>query len=316
MSASRKQKKTYQVRNWSQYNKALVNRGNITLWFDEEVINQWEHANKGFKVGRPFNYSDTAILALLMLREFFQLPYRQTEGFGNALVAMMGLEIAIPHHTSLVKRAKKLDVSIEVAAAPKGPVSVVVDSTGLKVFGEGEWKVRVHGADHRRTWRKIHLAIDPNSHQIVAEELTGNDCHDSEKALELVDQSKAEVDTFYGDGAYDSWNVHDGLQGREIDAIIPPRRGAVIKQHGNCKDDPLPRDECVRHIRRDGRKAWKEQIGYHQRTIAETAMSRMKGAFGGKLKNRTLESQKTEATIRCKLLNWFVLLGMPLSFWG
>lgn len=316
MSTKCKQKKTYQVRNWAQYNQALVNRGNITLWFDDEVLSQWEHDNKGFKVGRPFTYSDTAILALLMLREFFQLPYRQTEGFGHALVAMMGLEIAIPHHTSLVKRAKKLDVKIEVAAAPKGSVSVVVDSTGLKVYGEGEWKVRQHGADGRRTWRKIHLAIDPNSHQIVAEELTASGCHDSEKALDLVDQTNAEVNTFYGDGAYDSWEIHDGLQERDIDAIIPPRRGAVIKQHANCQADPLPRDESVRHIRRDGRKAWKEQIGYHKRSIAETAMSRIKGAFGEKLKNRTLESQKTEAAIRCKLLNWFALLGMPLSLWG
>jgi len=316
MSTNCKQKKSYKVRNWSQYNKALVNRGNITLWFDQEVLEQWTHDNKGFKVGRPFVYSDTAILALLMLREFFQLPYRQTEGFGHALVAMMGLEIAIPHHTSLVKRAKKLNVSIEVASAPKGSVSVVVDSTGLKVYGEGEWKVRQHGSGGRRTWRKIHLAVDPDSHQIVAEELTGSDCHDGNKALDLVDQSACEIDTFYGDGAYDHWDIHDGLQEREIDAIIPPRHGAVIKQHGNCKADPLPRDECVRHIRRDGRETWKEEIGYHRRSIAETAMSRMKGAFGGKLKNRTIESQKTEAAIRCKLLNWFAVLGMPLSLWS
>ena len=175
---------------------------------------------------------------------------------------------------------------------------------------------RSTGVGGRRVWRKIHLAVDPDSHQIVAEVLTGNDVHDSEPALDLVQQSGFEIDTFYGDGAYDTWDIHDQLQEREIDAVIPPRRGAVIKQHANCDADPLPRDESVRHIRRDGRKAWKEQIGYHRRSNAETAMSRLKGAFSDRLKNRKIESQKTETALRCKILNMFVILGMPLSVWS
>lgn len=315
MSKKSRQKTGYQVTNWSAYNKSLVNRGDITFWFCEEVLANWEHQNKGFKVGRPFVYSDTAIEVLLMLRELFQLPYRQTEGFGRALVKLMGAEVAIPNYTSLAKRAAKLKIDITVEKVT-GSIDVVVDSTGLKVHGEGEWKVRQHGVGKRRTWRKIHLAVDPDSHQIVAEVLTGNDCHDSEPALDLVKQSGCEINAFYGDGAYDSWDIHDQLQEREIDAIIPPRRGAVIKQHGNCKADPLPRDESVRHIRRDGRKTWKEEIGYHRRSNAETAMSRLKGAFGDKLKNRKFKNQITEAAVRCKILNVFVMLGMPLSLWS
>ena len=315
MSKKSRQKTGYQVTNWSAYNKSLVNRGDIAFWFSEEVLSNWEHENKGFKVGRPFVYSDTAIEVLLMLRELFQLPYRQTEGLGRALVKLMGAEVAIPNYTSLAKRAAKLKIDITVQKVT-GSIDIVVDSTGLKVHGEGEWKVRQHGVGGRRTWRKIHLAVDPDSHQIVAEILTGNDCHDSEKALDLVTQSACEINSFYGDGAYDNWDIHDELQEREIDAIIPPRRGAVIKQHGNCKADPLPRDESVRHIRRDGRKAWKEEIGYHRRSNAETAMSRLKGAFGDRLKNTKFENQVTEAAIRCKLLNLFVVLGMPLSLWS
>lgn len=310
-----RQKSGYQVTNWSAYNKSLVNRGNITFWFSEEVLANWEHENKGFKVGRPFVYSDTAIEVLLTLRELFQLPYRQTEGFGRALVKLMGAEVAIPNYTSLAKRATKMQINITVEKVT-GSIDIVVDSTGLKVHGEGEWKVRQHGVGGRRVWRKIHLAVDPDSHQIVAEVLTGNDVHDSEPALDLVQQSGFEIDTFYGDGAYDTWDIHDQLQEREIDAVIPPRRGAVIKQHANCDADPLPRDESVRHIRRDGRKAWKEQIGYHRRSNAETAMSRLKGAFSDRLKNRKIESQKTETALRCKILNMFVILGMPLSVWS
>lgn len=315
MSKKSRQKTGYQVTNWSAYNKSLVNRGDITFWFCEEVLANWEHENKGFKVGRPFVYSDTAIEVLLMLRELFQLPYRQTEGLGRALVKLMGADVAIPNYTSLAKRAAKLKIDITVEKVT-GSIDVVVDSTGLKVHGEGEWKVRQHGVGKRRTWRKIHLAVDPDSHQIVAEVLTGNDCHDSEPALDLVKQSGCEINAFYGDGAYDSWDIHNELQEREIDAIIPPRRGAVIKQHGNCKADPLPRDESVRHIRRDGRKKWKQEIGYHRRSNAETAMSRLKGAFGDKLKNRNFENQITETAIRCKLLNVFVMIGMPLSLWS
>lgn len=315
MSKKSRQKTGYRITNWSAYNKSLVNRGDITFWFSEEVLANWKHDNKGFKVGRPFLYSDAAIETLLMLRELFRLPYRQTEGLGRALVRLMGAEVAIPNYTSLAKRAAKMEVNIAVEKT-SGSIDVVVDSTGLKVHGEGEWKVRQHGVGKRRTWRKIHLAVDPDTHQIVAEVLTGNDCHDGDMAVELVEQVESNVATFYGDGAYDQRKVYDGLAENEVDVIIPPRRNAKIWQHGNSKEDPHPRDECLRHIRRDGRKAWKEQIGYHRRSIAETAMSRMKAAFGDRLKNRKVENQKTEAAIRSKLLNLFVMIGMPLSLWN
>ena len=176
MSENREQKRRYQVTNWSQYNDALVNRGDITLWFDEEVIENWGHENRGFKKGRPFTYSDSAILALLMLREFFRLPYRQTEGLGRALVSMLNVDVKIPDYSSLAKRAKTLKVDINVAFQGRKVVDLVVDATGLKAFGEGEWKVKQHGASGPRMWRKLHLAVDPTSHQIVAEVLTPSSC--------------------------------------------------------------------------------------------------------------------------------------------
>ncbi len=197
-----------------------------------------------------------------------------------------------------------------------GSIDIVVDCTGLSVYGEGEWKVRQHGVGGRRTWGKVHRAVDPAPHQIFAEVLTSNDVHDSAAAWDLVKQSGCAIDTVYGDGAYDSWDIHDRLQEQEVKAITPPRRGSVIKQHANCNADSLPRDQSVRHIRRDGRNSWKEQVGYHRRSNAETAMPRLKGVFSDRLKNRKMENQKTEPDIRCKILNVFVMRGMPLPLWS
>lgn len=313
--ASKPIKKTYRVANWRDYNQALVNRGDFTFWFSEDVVDAWEHENDQKKNGRPFTYSDLAIETLLTIRELFRLPYRQTEGFGRALAKLMEAEVLIPHHTSLQKRAAKMNVALDLSATT-GPIDVVVDSTGLKVYGEGEWKTRQHGKDKRRTWRKVHLAVDPDSHAIVAHTLTDSATHDGDQVAPLLEQADAEVQTFYGDGAYDQWKVYDELQARDIGAVIPPRKNAKIQQHGNHREEPLDRDECIRQIRRDGRKAWKESIGYHRRSLAETAMSRLKGAFGDRLKNREPPNQKIETALRCKLLNWFVALGMPLSMGG
>lgn len=315
-TASGPKRLSYRVTNWRDYNESLVRRGDITFWFSGDVVDAWEHENGEKKRGRPFTYSDVAIESLLVLRELFRLPYRQTEGLGRALASLMGAGVAIPDYTCLQKRAAGLGVAIDVEAARRGPIDVVVDSTGLKVYGEGEWKVREHGVGKRRTWRKLHLAVDPDTHTIVARSLTDNSEHDADQVEPLLDQAGDGVRTFYGDGAYDQWKVYDALDERGVNAIIPPRKNAKIKRHGNSSEDPLPRDECVRQIRRDGRKAWKESIGYHRRSLAETAMHRVKRSFGDTLKNRTIENQQAEAALRCKLLNLFVTLGMPAFVWG
>ncbi len=150
----------------------------------------------------------------------------------------------------------------------------------------------------------------------MAQTLTGNDQHDADQVEPLLEQVEANVETFYGDGVYDQWKVYDALERNEIRAIIPPRSSAKIKQHGNSRQEPLVRDESLRQIRRDGRKAWKESIGYHRRSLAETAMYRMKASFGDRLKNRKLVNQATEVALRCKLLNIFVALGMPMFAWS
>jgi hypothetical protein len=307
-------KGTYKITNWSKYNESLVQRGSITFWFCEETITKWHHDNADHGVGHPFVYSDTAVECLLVLRELFQLPYRQTEGLGNSLVELMNIELAIPDYTSLAKRAAKLGVSLDIAKH-RGRIDVVVDSTGLKVFGEGEWKMRKHGKSKRRTWRKLHLAVNPATHEIEAETLTENGCDDASQVDDLLDQARNKVGGFYGDGAYDKRKTYKTLEKRRIRAIIPPRRNAKIWQHGNSGKHPLSRDAAVREIRRRGRRQWKERIGYHRRSLSETAMYRMKCCFGDHLKNREISNQRTEARIRSKILNKFTHLGLPQFEW-
>ena len=311
----RSAKKSYKITNWAKYNESLVKRGDITFWFSDETIQQWEHPNDRIKVGHPFVYSDTAIETLLALRELFRLPYRQTEGLGRALIQLMQVDVKIPDYTSLAKRAVKMEVSIDVEKH-SGSIDIVVDSTGLKVYGEGEWKTRTHGKSKRRTWRKLHLAVNPETQEIVVELLLENSVHDSETVDDLTDSIDDDIDRFFGDGAYDTWDVYEALEKHQIDVIVPPRKNAKIKQHGNSAKEPLTRDVALRAIRELGRKKWKEKIGYHIRSLAETAMFRFKNAFGDKLKNRLLTAQQTEAALRTKILNHFTNLGLPEFVWS
>jgi hypothetical protein len=308
-------KGTYKITNWRSYNESLVQRGSITFWFSEEVIAQWSHANNVPRRGHPFVFSDRAIECLLVIRELFQLPYRQTEGLGRSLADLMKVGIAIPDYTSLAKRAAKLSISLDVRSH-RGAIDVVVDSTGLKVFGEGEWKMRKHGKSKRRTWRKLHLAVNPGTHEIEAETLTENGCDDASQVDDLLDQATNKVGGFYGDGAYDKRKTYKTLETRHIRAIIPPRRNAKIWRHGNSAGRPLSRDVAIREIRRGGRRQWKERVGYHRRSLSETAMYRMKCCFGDHLKNRDIRNQRTEARIRSKILNKFTRIGLPQFEWN
>ena len=311
-----KQKKaTYRVTNWKQYNESLVRRGDITLWFEEDVLAAWQHANSEVKVGRPFTYSDTAIECLLSLRELFRLPYRQTEGLGRALMKLMDADVAIPSFTLLAKRAAQLKVSWQ-PTNHQGPLDIVVDSTGLKILGAGEWRSDAYRCPKRKTWRKLHLSINPATQEIVAELLTSKSGDDAAQVRKLLAQVEGPIEKFYADGAYDKWSLYNLLERQAITPIIPPRRNAAIKQHGNCAAPRLPRDEAVRGMRRLGRKGWKRHVDYHRRSLVETSIYRLKRCFGDRLKNIAFPNQETEVRLRCKLLNHFTQLGMPEFRWN
>jgi hypothetical protein len=292
------------VRNWHEYNESLVARGSITIWFSDETLKNWYHENGAGKRGRPFTYSDSTMELFLMVRELLRLPYRQTEGFVRGILTLLADGLNVPDFTSAAKRAAKLGVALPVLPR-QGHVDVVLDSTGLKVFGEGEWKVRQHGPSKRRTWRKLHLAIDPETQEIVAEVLTTNAGHDADQAETLLDETPGEIDSVTGDGGYDQWKVYETIERRGAWPKIAPRHNAKIKRHANAAGPRLARDEAIRMIRRIGRRNWKKRIGYHCRSLAETAVFRLKTTFGPMLKNRRLPNQRTETRLRCKILNYF-----------
>jgi hypothetical protein len=186
----------------------------------------------------------------------------------------------------------------------------VIDSTGLKVYGEGEWKVRIHGADKRRTWRKLHIAMDASTHQLTSVLLTDKDELDRVAVPHLLKQTSAEIKYVCGDGAYDFQECYRALKHHQAKPLIPPRSDAVVRGKSPFED----RDENVREVRRQGRTKWKKSSGYHKRSLVETAFFRLKTIFSDKLKSRTAERQKTDATLRCLALNRMTMLGMPQSY--
>ncbi|BAY24022.1 transposase [Calothrix sp. NIES-2100] len=189
-----------------------------------------------------------------------------------------------------------------------------MDSTGVKVYGEGEWKVRTHGSAKRRTWRKLHLGVDEGTGEILAAVVTTNDVADCEVLTDLLEQIEHPIDQLSGDGGYDTFDCYDAIASRGAKATIPPRSNAKIQQHGNCKAPPHPRDENLRACRQVGRKQWKQESGYHRRSLSETAMFRLKIIFGGKLRRRFFDNQAVELFLQCAALNRMIQLGKPDSY--
>jgi transposase len=300
-----KAKHRYRVTNWAEYDRALVNRGNLTIWFDKASIQDSWTPPRPLGRGKPGLYSEVAIQTCLTLKTLFRLPYRATEGLLKSLMRLCQLELPVPDHTHMSRRAGTLTVKIP-RRPRKGPVHVVVDSTGLKIFGEGEWKVRQHGVGKRRTWRKIHLAVDESAKDIIGIEVTTADWGDSEVFSDLLDQVEGDVAQVSADGAYDTEGCHAAIAERGAKATIPPRDGAVL--WGNDH----PRDAILKDINAKGRDGWKDDSGYHRRSIAENMMYRLK-QLGDKLFSRVFDNQVAEAHIRAAIINRYTDLGMPHS---
>jgi IS5 family transposase len=303
-------KPAYRIRNWNEYNDALVRRGSLTLRVDQETLQAWRYRGPAQR-GAQFQYSDLAIECPLTLRAVHHLTPRATEGFAHSLFALMRVDLTVPDYTTLCRRAATVRVTLPKNVT--GPLHLVLDSTGLKVYGEGEWKVRQHGYSKRRTWLKLHLAVDPETHEIRAAMVTDPGVTDAEVAPDLLDQVENPIGSAAADGAYDRRGVYDALEGRSARAVIPPRRDAKVKRHGNTSGPRLARDENLRRIRKVGRSAWKVESGYHERSLVETAMFRMKTIFGDGVSSRTPARQATEAGIRCRASNVMTHQGMPQS---
>ncbi|PWC32750.1 IS5 family transposase [Azospirillum sp. TSO35-2] len=301
----------YRVENWSAYDAALRWLGDLTIWVSPEAIAAWTPPATG-RCGRPVRYSDLAIEAGMLLRLAFGRPWRQTEGLLGSLMRLLGLELPVPDHTTFSRRSGDLEVASDLAKAD-GPVTVVIDSTGLKVFGTGEWHLEKLGGQARRSWRKLHLAVNPDTGEILASELTSNEEGDASLVRPLLDQIARPIGTVLADGAYDGEPVYRAVAAHSpaAEVIIPPRSTAVPSATtGNA---PNQRDRHILRIAECGRLAWQRAVRYGRRSLGEVAMMRYKQVISRSLRARTLPTQKVEAAVGCKVLNIMATLGMPVS---
>jgi hypothetical protein len=276
-----------------------------------EAIAAWTPA-KTDRRGRPPRSSDLAIEAGLMLRLAYGRPGRQTEGLLGSLMRLLGLKLPVPDHTTFSRRSADLKIASRLAKAT-GPVTVVIDSTGLKVFGTGEWQLEKHGGSARRCWRKLHLVVDPNTGEILASELTSKEEGDAPLVGPLLDQIKRPIGTVPADGAYDGEPVYRSAAAHSPDAemMIPPCSTAVPSD--TAASAPTQRDRHIQRIAERGRLGWQRAVHYGRRSLGEVAMMRHKQLIGRSLRARTLPAQKVEASVCCEVMNIMTSLGMPVS---
>ncbi len=302
------QREKYKLSNWSSYNESLKKRGKITIWLSNEIKSGWVYGGKN-KPGGKVKYGDLSIEFCLVMKYLYGLAYRQTEGFVDDLFKMLKIELPVPSYTQINRRSKNIEVDIRIRKRRKENLTVVIDSTGLKVYGEGEWKVRKHGISKRRTWRKLHIGSDGNDLEILSVILTGNDIDDATAGVEIINEIEEQIEGVAADGAYDKIKFRNKIPS-EIIQLIPPQKNAVLSKKGELKQ----RDEAVKQIKEIGREKWKKEVGYHIRSLSEVNMFRFKKAFTHELKSRETKYEQTEVSIKCKILNKFVEIGMPKSY--
>jgi Transposase DDE domain len=300
----------YRIRNWREYNRALINRGRLTVWFDEHSITAWHNTEPATGPGAPRFYADLAIECALVFKSVYHLSLRAAQGFLSSVVELMKLTLPIPDYSTVSRRQGALQVP--VSALPQNcPRHIVIDATGLRVYGVGEWRVWKHRVCRRRTWRKLHLGIDEATKEIVAVEVTESRVHDSQPLPALLDQLRDPIDQVSGDGAYDTRTCYEAVLQRQATPTFVPRRTARL---GTAKDPTgwrAARNRILQQIHARGRWAWRVHSGSTRQSIAENAMFRFKTLFGGRLWARRNATQRTEALVKCAILNRMTQLGMP-----
>jgi Transposase DDE domain len=305
-------KQKYTVTNWREYDASLRQRGSLTVWFSAEAVEGWRAAPRTTRGGQPW-YSPLAILTALTLRAVFRLALRQTEGLIGSILHLLGLDLAVPDHSTLSRRAETLEVP-RPASGPRGePVHLLVDSTGLKLCGAGEWLAEKHGTSKRRSWRKLHIGMDAGTGQIVAAVLTDKDADDGSQVGPLLDQVAAPVVSFTADGAYDQEGVAAAVAARHPEAavIVPPRSTAVPSE--TAETAPTQRDHHLQCIAEHGRAAWQKASGYNIRARVEATIGRFKQVIGDGLRSRTDQRRVIEVDVAVHALNRMWELGRPES---
>ncbi|MCY0096977.1 IS5 family transposase [Hoeflea ulvae] len=304
-------KMMYKVTNWAEYEAGLRRRGSLTLWMTPEALAGWTAPRRKTRGGQPLYY-DLAIETTLMLGMVFGLRLRQSEGLLSSVLALMGLDLPVPDHTTLSRRARTWMPTVERRAAPDAPLHVLVDSTGLKIYGTGQWLEEKHGTKSRRGWRKLHLAVDADSGEIIAHSLTDQETGDTSQLKPLLDQIDDEIGKFTADGAYDGYPTYDAVFHHSAGArvIIPPRSNAVEPPTAQAC---CQRDDHITSMQKECRLKWQASTGYGKRALVETAMGRCKGIIGPRLRARSFLAQQTGAAIGVTILNRMLACGRPKS---
>ena len=309
-------KKTkYRVRNWCEYNKALVSRGSLTVWFSEDAMKHVSDQVIGNAHGNQ-RYSDGLIECCLRLKEVYRMTLRATEGFMQSLLTQWGLNIKVPDYTTLSRRAARLKV--DLCAREKSQARhILVDSTGVQVIGGSEWKTIRHGKKGKQLWRKLHIAVDANTLDICSAIVTESQRSDGNYLRPLIEAIHSPVSRIVGDGAYDKKSCYQVAYERGAEPVFPPQYNAVV-QRNRIKKEPalLVRDELIQYLNGGKRyknrlTRWKNKNNYHRRSLVETTMSRLKHLFGDQVRSRRFENQTTDLMIRCSIINKMNDLGLP-----
>ena len=310
---NRQYKTKHRIRNWRECERGLRSRGDVTIWLSEDAIAAWIPPKNGLRGGRR-RYSNLAIRTALTPRVVFGLPLRQTEGFLDSPLSLTSRDLKAPDHTTLSRR-NQIVVVPPLTRAHDGPIDRIVDSTGLKILGRGEWNAHKRKTSKkRRDWRKPRVGVDAEGF-IVAAELTASSRDDASTLPDLLAPLEVPIRRFTADGAHDHRSVHDraSAAGTEnVVIVIPPRRSALS---AGPTDGPRARREAsLQRIRKVGRREWRKESGYRQRARVENRFFRHKSVVGGDLKARHSKAQRTEAAIGCHILNRMAELGRPSSY--
>jgi hypothetical protein len=307
-----KYKTSYRIKNWQEYEASLRNRGDITIWLSRDAIDTWTPPKNGKRGGQPI-YSDIAIETSLTLRLVFHLPLRQAEGFLKSILKLMELYLPCPDHTTVSRRNRTVNVCRSTGMLPDGPMHFIVDSTGLKICGQGEWHFKKHGKRLRKLWKKLHIGVDENGWILVSKVTDGHE-HDPSQVPNQLAQFNREIDCFVGDRVYDQERVYEAVvyhsPGAEV--VVPPRKDAVFSS--NSISAYSYRDRHLEEIRSKGWSEWKRQSGYYLQSHAENAFYRYKKIIGGWIRAKNDDAQKREVAIGCAILNRMLEMGEPLAY--
>jgi len=303
-----KQKTRYCVGNWRAYERALVQRGNVTLWLSADARDAWRPSPSGQPGGQK-KFSDVAITTALTLRLVFRLPLRQVEGFLRSVLFWMDVDLKAPDHTTLSRRSRHLDVAL-LRVPAKGPIHLIVDSTGLSIVGEGEWAAAKHGGRGKRGWKKLHLGVD-RSGVIIAHTLTEATVDDATTGIGLIEALDADITRVTADAAYDTIAFYETATARGATVVVPPNKTARVSRR---RPRSRARDRTIKKMQTLGRRRWKKETGYHQQARVENAFFRYKSIIGGGLRARSPGGRATEVVIACNVLNQMTELGRPESY--